>query len=37
MKVGFINVPDEEHFFFVLTANTLNVLSSRKVYSIYVE
>jgi len=28
--VGYVNVPDEDHFFFVLTANTLNVLSSRK-------
>lgn len=29
--VGFINVPDEDHFFFILTENSLNVLSSRKV------
>ena len=29
--VGFINIPDSEHFFFILTENNLNVLSSRKV------
>ena len=29
--VGFVNIPDENHFFFILTENTLNVLSSRKV------
>jgi hypothetical protein len=30
-SVGYINIPDEDHFFFILTENTLNVLSSRKV------
>ena len=31
-NVGYLNIPDEDHFFFILTENTLNVLSSRKVY-----
>lgn len=30
-KIGYVNIPDEDHFFFILTENTLNVLSSRKV------
>jgi hypothetical protein len=30
-SVGYINIPDEENFFFILTENSLNVLSSRKV------
>jgi hypothetical protein len=29
--IGYINIPDEDHFFFILTDNSLNVLSSRKV------
>ncbi len=34
-KVGFINIPDEDNFFFILTENSLNVLSSRKVRCIF--
>ncbi len=30
-SVGYINIPDDEHFFFILTEKNLNVLSSRKV------
>jgi hypothetical protein len=30
-SVGYVSIPDEDHFFFILTENTLNVLSSRKV------
>ena len=30
-NVGYINIPDDEHFFFILTEKNLNVLSSRKV------
>lgn len=29
--IGYINIPDSEHFFFILTESNLNVLSSRKV------
>ena len=34
-SVGYINIPDEDHFFFILTENTLNVLSSRKVIYLF--
>jgi hypothetical protein len=30
-NVGYINIPNDEHFFFILTEENLNVLSSRKV------
>jgi hypothetical protein len=35
--IGFVNIPDEDHFFFILTENSLNVLSSREVYLIKLE
>jgi hypothetical protein len=31
-RIGFINIPDEDRFFFILTENSLNVLSSREVF-----
>ncbi len=35
-KVGYINIPNEDYFFFILTENSLNVLSSRKVLKILI-
>jgi hypothetical protein len=33
-KVGFINIPDEQHFFFILSEGGVNIVSSRKVFFI---
>ena len=30
-KVGYINIPDDEHFFFILSEGGVNIISSRKV------
>jgi hypothetical protein len=29
-EVGYRNIPDEEHFFFILTDTSMNILSARK-------
>jgi hypothetical protein len=30
-KVGFVNIPDENHFFLILSEGGVNIISSRKV------
>ncbi len=31
---GYVNIPDDDHFYFIVTQKNLNVLSSRKVSNI---
>jgi hypothetical protein len=35
-KVGYINIPDDEHFFFILSEGGVNIVSSRKVYFVII-